>query len=154
MAVHEISEKLLLAGREFYEQIKKLGLRPEACLWMVDEKDNAVLSLVWSGIDKYGPYQISKLLFEAYRKTIVPREIDPFMIDLRSPKDILGAQLLNNHTAAKWYRLNQKNSETGEEIILFKWSTEWVYHIQKKKRTPVEVSRDWARFNESIALAA
>lgn len=153
MAVPELPEALQAAGLEYYGQLKSLGLRPEACLWMyrfTDEK--FVLGVIWSGVDRFGPFQLSKLLFEAYRKTLLPRSIDPFLIELRSPREVYGAQILVS-SGANWYRIGNKGAD-GKDNVQLQWSKDWIYYKQKKQRSVVEISRDWGRFNQSIAKAA
>jgi len=131
-----------------------LGLKPEGLLWLhkIDE-EKIVLLLLWSGIDRFGPLELSKLMFQAYNAAALTKEIDPFSIELHSPKDILGRMLLQQAPQTfeeyKFYRI----VENG--VPRYDFRAEWVYHLQRKRRSPVDVGRDWRRFRDRVtALAA
>lgn len=158
MAVPELPSGLQALGAEYYSQLTNLGLRPEACLWMHRlEDDSFILCIVWSGIDRYGPFEITKLIFEAYRKSALTREIDPFTVELRSTKEVFGAMIRQNMRELGehlFYRIREKNNDTGEEKTTHQWRSQWAYKMTDRRRSPVEVRRDWDRFRRNVAAAA
>ncbi len=91
-AVIEIERKLK-AGREYAAALKRLGFTPDALLWAhVGAEDKGAsgaemeLLIVSSWVDQVGPKAIYDLLFEAYDLSATPKEIDPFVVSLFSPK--------------------------------------------------------------------
>jgi hypothetical protein len=158
MAVPELPSTLQELGAEYHSQLIKLGLRPEAFLWMhKPDEDEFVLSIVWSGVDRFGPFEVNKRLFEAYRKAVLTRAIDPFIVELRSPKEVFGATIREHMSEGGehlFYRILETNSLTGEQKTTHQWRSEWAYSMADRKRSHMEVKRDWDRFKRNVAAAA
>jgi hypothetical protein len=78
------------AGRDYLAALRDLKLEPEALFWAYDKSmGQLVLVLVTSLFDFAGPLALTKLLFDAYNAAATPKEIDPFILRLHSPKHAL-----------------------------------------------------------------
>lgn len=87
MADHTLALDKQEAGREYLTALRSLGCEPEALFWAKDAVvGNDVLILVTSLFDYAGPLDLSSLLFKAYNLSATPREIDPFILRLHSPR--------------------------------------------------------------------
>ncbi|OBQ96027.1 hypothetical protein A9K66_22790 [Mesorhizobium sp. AA23] len=143
-------------------QLHGLGLRPEGLLWLHDEQDKCfVLWLLWSGVDQFGPFALTKLLFQAYRASALTTEIDPFLVHARSTSEALAGQMLNVFSkSAKSRGLHQylrlvADKGTERERIVYRWKRDWVYEIHARPYPLTRVQRDWERFSANVgALAA
>src|SRR5947209_5983531 len=83
------------AGADYLKAVRALGLDPDALLWAYDTViKKHVLVLVTDMFDFRGPYEVSQLLFQAYNNAGTPREIDPFIVRLHSPKHTIVPELL------------------------------------------------------------
>ena len=126
------------------------------------QTDQFELLIVTSWVDEVGSKAIYDLLFEAYDASATPKEIDPFIVNVFSPKSYLGDQLLRMIGSSK-----QKAVEVGiqdergfmyvlgdhGDFIAFAALT-YVFH-PRKKRTAVEDLRRFRRFQRNVqALAA
>jgi hypothetical protein len=133
--------------------------------------EQLVLVVVTSLFDFVGPLPLMRLLFDAYNAAATPKEIDPFILRLHSPKHALyhAARL---HIGNRFDRANLKGraldratiaAEVTPPVIasfragdLESFGT-WVY-----KSTPVaakakniDPERRWRRFESAVhALAA
>lgn len=153
-----LSPKLLNAGREYHNQLKQLGLKPEGLLWMHDAVRNRFhLWLIWSGIDRVGPLAVSELLFKAYRASALTQDIDPFVVEVRSLREEMARQLLaaiSKSDPFPYYRI-LLNHPDGQQQVAYQWRSDWIYYLQPKPRKPVEIANDWRRFSQKVtALAA
>ena len=135
----------------------KLGFNPEGLLWAYDFKDEKHrLWLVWSGLDRYGPLAMSRLLFKAYRAAALPEEIDPFTVHIVSPEHMIGHLSKNMHVKlpndqnALYWRIKDNHGNIVHQV-----AHTWVYHLETKRFNTKKVDRDWRAFNENVsALAA
>ena len=162
MASHAIDLNRKEAGSEYLKSLERLGLRPEALFWAFDKNiDLFVLVLVTDAYDYAGPLSLSKTLLEAYRKAATPREIDPFIVRLHSPKhsiiqeigrffpvDVKGAIVRSGDETAK---IDDVTLATSDLEI----SNHWVYRFEKKNRSKtVDAARHWKRFAHNIEKMA
>lgn len=162
MALPQLPQRLRDAGGEYLDQIRKLGLNPEACLWLYSHDENRfVLTLIWSGIDRYGPVSLAKLLFKAYNGSLVTRDIDPFFVDVRSPMEELANEILTimpetSPDEAKYWKATKLPSSffTKNQDVAFSWEYDWAYHLQKKARSVHRVRQDWSRFRQNVERLA
>lgn len=155
MDLPELPEELRLGGAEYHKQLGKLGLHPEGLLWMFDKQAKRfVLWLMWSGVDRFGPFALTDLLFRAYRAAALTQAIDPFLVDVRGPADALSEGLrASMHTWPKG-DTGEIRLEGPEDVDLYGWRMSWVYHYEKKRKTTLVVNRDWRRFNENVSKLA
>ncbi|PTW45183.1 hypothetical protein C8J25_108280 [Sphingomonas faeni] len=165
MSEDTISPGMLVAGAEYHRRLKKLGLHPEALMWARDLKQKQYcLIMVWSGVDKYGPLALSELLFSAYRKAVLPRSIDPFIVNVFSyqqnlaqvlvadwPKDAVNCLLVDGVTLNAG---EYQDRRIAEEHADYRIQRDWVYTAQTKKRPSYEVGRDWERFQRNVTSMA
>lgn len=159
-----LPQESLEAGREYYDQLKHLGLHPEGCLWLLDQKLREFnLLIVWSGIDKYGPLAMAELLFTAYRSSILPQSIDPFLVQVRSTREIIARDLISilesdeDIVEVKFGHVAEYDRVVGQPNIdraPFYTRRDWIYHIQSKRRSTLDVSKDWRRFSARISAEA
>jgi hypothetical protein len=160
------------AGRDYLAALRHLRLEPEALFWAYDKSmGQLVLVLVTSLFDFAGPLALNKLLFDAYNAAATPKEVDPFILRLHSPKHALyrAAQV---HIGNRFDQADLKgpaldratiSGEIAPSIVasfragdLESFGT-WVY-----KSTPspkgvkaVELGPRWRRFEHAVhALAA
>lgn len=160
MDLPELPESLHVAGRKFLDQLGALGLHPEGLLWVYDcRQQEFQLQLLWSGVDRYGPYSLTKLIFSAYRAAALPRDIDPFSIHVRSPKFGAGGGMMNVIRGVAKYqnRPEEWMMTEGDDVNnpVYRARVSWIYRLATKPQSPTNVVRDWKRFNESVtALAA
>jgi hypothetical protein len=153
-----LPEALKSAGADYQKRLKALGLDPEGVLWAFDQQEHKFhLWLVWSGVDAFGPYQLTKLLFKAYRLSALPQEIDPFTVEVLSPRARM-AHALRKLLAVADEKGPQEMKVTADpdgtdEVIRFK--SAWIYKFDKKDLSAPKVRRDWKRFQSNVsALAA
>lgn len=152
MDTPDLSTGLLTAGQTYRLALNKLGLRPEALMWGYDEEAQRFeLFIVWSGVDRFGPLQITRRLFKAYNLSALPQEIDPFIVNLISPKSGVYreaiAPMLGKAEVQIGIGFGPRPEET-KPMVTFRPS--WVYIAEKKRRTPVEINRDWRKFTQSV----
>lgn len=162
MGMPKLSRKLHLAGKQFHRQLHDLGLKPEAVLWVHDIKRDAfVLWLVWSGVDRVGPYEVMKLIFKAYRASALTHDIDPFMIEIRSTGDIIGNHALEtsrhrifiNGKRADLYRVSTGMSNEVDDAD-YQWTDQWIYEMKRVVKQPKLADRDWANFTFNVSQLA
>jgi hypothetical protein len=78
------------AGADYLDALRRLKLEPEALFWAYDRTlEQVVLVIVTSLFDFVGPLPLTRLLFDAYNAAATPKEIDPFILRLHSPKHAL-----------------------------------------------------------------
>lgn len=159
MDTHELEQKYLAAGTDYLSALRKLGLEPDGLFWARDDVvGHCVLVLVTSLYDHAGPYALSDKLFKAYNFAATPREIDPFIVRLHSPQHSL-IQQWSNMVISKF----EFHGPDGQPIPLdlgertyggggLNFKHTWVYKFPQapKKRTPVEASRQWQRFQKNV----
>ncbi len=74
-------------GADYLDALRRLKLEPEALFWAYDRTlEQFVLVIVTSLFDFAGPLALMRLLFDAYNASATPKEIDPFILRLHSPK--------------------------------------------------------------------
>ncbi|WP_411037546.1 hypothetical protein [Shinella sp. BYT-45] len=154
MDTPELSRDLLKAGAEYLGALDTLGLKPEGLTWVYDATQRRfALWLIWAGVDKYGPYQINKLLFRAYNATALPQEIDPFCVFVISPKSSMGKSLKNFDTHIQ-SAFEFGAGEPPNITTIFHIHRDWIYRLGRKP-TAVALFNNWQRFSASVdALAA
>lgn len=90
----ELDEDHIRAGGEYLRALRTLGLDPAALFWAQDQTVGGhVLVLVTAMFDFAGPLVLSQTLFKAYETSATPREIDPFIIRLHSPRQAIIREL-------------------------------------------------------------
>lgn len=161
MVVPELPQELFDAGAEYLAQLRKLGLHPEGFLWLYRVEDRQfVLTIIWSGIDKHGPLSMSKLLFKAFNNSLLPREIDPFHVDVRSPNEFVAHMLMDHIPKARaaggsYMQMDRSISGTGADAeVVYRWEDGWIYHLADKPRSVHQVRQDWNRFRQNVERLA
>ncbi|MCA0203013.1 MAG: hypothetical protein LCH92_01615 [Proteobacteria bacterium] len=158
MDTPELPDTLLKAGAEYQGKLAKLGLRPEAMMWAYAfEEKQFLLWIVWSGLDRFGPLAIQRLLFQAYNASALPKEIDPFSVVIHSPREsvISGVlrQLAKSDVEAMQIGVGTVGDARTEAKVEFRRA--WAYRISAKMLSSTDVSRAWQRFSANVdALAA
>ncbi len=160
------------AGAEYLDALRRLKLEPEALFWAYDwALEQHVLVVVTSLFDFAGPLALTRLLFDAYNAAATPREIDPFILRLHSPKHALyrAAQL---HIGNRFDMADLKGPALDRATVagevmprvvasfragdLESFGT-WVYKstpVPPKAQIP-DAERRWRRFESAVhALAA
>lgn len=170
MAEEEIDEARLNAGAEYLDALRKLGLNPDGLLWGFDVRHQSwVLVLITSFFDYAGPLELSKLLFRAYELAGTPKDIDPFIVRLHSPKQRIIRDL--DHMLQTRIKVRDIDVEAGRwgevyeagEKAKITWVAEGdisvplhaIYRFSTKGKGSVDVSRRWKFFTKQVdALAA
>jgi hypothetical protein len=160
------------AGRDYLAALRDLRLEPEALFWAYDQSmGQLVLVLVTALFDFAGPLALTQLLFDAYNAAATPKEIDPFILRLHSPKHALyrAAQV---HLGSRFDRPSllkgpelDRATISGEFLppVAFSFRAgdlesfaTWVYKSTPSSRVKaVELGPRWRRFEHAVhALAA
>ena len=160
------------AGADYLAALRRLKLEPEALFWAYDRTlEQFVLVIVTSLFDFAGPLALMRLLFDAYNAAATPKEVDPFILRLHSPKHAL-YRAAQPHIGARFDMADLKGRPLDRATIagevtpraiasfragdLESFGT-WVYKstpISLKART-TDAERRWRRFESAVhALAA
>ena len=152
------------AGADYLRAVQALGLDPDALLWAYDTViKKHVLVLVTDMFDFRGPYEVSQLLFQAYNNAGTPREIDPFIVRLHSPKHAIVPELLRFAQVTSAQKTNKETNEPeGDKIPIkeaevggLKVRKAWVYQIrQPRPQKVVQLAKRWARFQRNVEKLA
>lgn len=156
-----LPEGYYAAGSAYLRDLRKLGLHPEALMWAHDkEADRFVLLMVWSGMEKYGMLRLSELLFQAYRTSLLPRQINPFDVHVFN-YDHTVSELLRYEPpkASVWQKYfhgipNNWPAEFEANDHIYLLNKSWVYHRSDTKRSTLKVGAEWRRFQKSVETAA
>jgi hypothetical protein len=160
------------AGADYLAALRRLKLEPEALFWAYDRMlEQFVLVIVTSLFDFAGPLALMRLLFDAYNAAATPKEIDPFILRLHSPKHAFyrAAQL---HIGNRFDMADLKGRALDRATIAGEVTPPviasfragdvesfgtWVYKstpVVSKAKT-VDQERRWRRFESAVhALAA
>lgn len=158
------------AGRDYLAALRALKLEPEALFWAYDTAmEQFVLVLVSALFDFAGPLALTQLLFDAYNATATPKEIDPFIIRLHSPKHAL-YRAAQPHIATRIDQADLKGAaldratidgEVTPSIIasfragdLQSFGT-WVYKSTPMSKAKIsDPERRWTRFERAVHAVA
>jgi hypothetical protein len=158
------------SGRDYLAALRDLRLEPEALFWAYDKGlHQFVLVLVTSLFDFAGPLALTQLLFEAYNAAATPKEIDPFIVRLHSPKHTL-YRAARNHIATRFDQADLKGAVldratiagdiTPSIIAAFQVGDlesfgPWVYKsTPAPKARTVDQERRWMRFQHAVHAVA
>jgi len=165
VASDDLDSSYLAAGHEFVASLERLGLDPEIAAWGFDTQiSKHVFVVVTDFFDFKGPYEVSKLLFQAYNASALPQEIDPFLVRLHSGRHSLAhsVRLLLGES-----RVSARDGTTGkikaDNLVLrggeaggIQFHKAWIVRFRvSPHRKSIELSRRWRRFERNVeALAA
>ncbi len=170
MDQRDLGVKRYDAGLDYLAAVRRLKLEPEALFWAYDKTiEKIVLVLVTSLFDFAGPLALTTLLFEAYNAAATPKEIDPFILRLHSPKHALyrAAQV---HIGNRFDRADLKGRELDRASIsgevmppivasfragdLESFGT-WVYKSTPSTRVKaLELGPRWRHFERAVHAVA
>jgi hypothetical protein len=159
------------AGRDYLAAIRSLNLEPEALFWAYDRSvKQFVLVIVTSLFDYVGPLALTQLLFDAYNASATPKDVDPFILRLHSPKHAL-YRAARPHIGTRVDQADLKGNELDRATIagtvspfavaslrvgdLESFGT-WVYKStpSEMKRKAVDSERRWKRFESAVHAVA
>ena len=136
------------AGRDYLASLQKLGLDPECLFWAHDAAvGRHVLVLVTALYDHVGPLALSRMLFSAYEQAATPKEIDPFIIRLHSPRHSVIRSFARVGPLITVDIYYNGGGMTFKDDWIYKWVT-------PGKRSHVELSRQWNRFQRNVERLA
>jgi hypothetical protein len=159
------------AGRDYLAALRDLRLEPEALFWAYDKSmGQLVLVLVTSLFDFAGPLALTRLLFDAYNAAATPKEVDPFILRLHSPKHTLYREA-QVHIGNRFDRGDLKGPALDRATISGEFTPPfvasfragdlegfgtWVYKNTPRSRVKtLELGPRWRRFEHAVhALAA
>jgi hypothetical protein len=157
-------------GQDYLAALRSLKLEPEALFWAYDNGiDQFVLVLVTSLFDFAGPLALTQLLFDAYNSAATPKEIDPFIIRLHSPRHTL-YRAAQDHIATRFDQAELEGSTldratiagdvTPSIIAAFQVGDigsfgPWVYKsTPRSKAKTLNPERRWTRFERAVHAVA
>ena len=151
-----ILEPRMKPGGDFLTALQGLGLDPDALFWAVDAKDGAViLVLVTSHFDYAGPLEVSRALFKAYNAAATPKEIDPFIVRLHSPRQSIYKSIKNILKPAM-NMVDGTSVAIGEDqIFVFGGLQVPISGVLKRPKrlsasSSLDHGRKWARFISNV----
>jgi hypothetical protein len=135
------------AGRDYLAAVERLGLRPTAMFCAFDRTlEQFVLVLTTPLYDYAGPYKLSKILVEAYRRSGTPREIDPFLVRLHSPAHTIIREIAKFIPFATVEGATA--SVTAADLTV---ENRWIYRFERPAALKsVEAARRWDRFVRNV----
>lgn len=158
-----LPDTFMNAGEGYLAALENLGLRPEGLLWAFDATiDNFVLVLVTAQFDHVGPTAIYKVLTRAYRASITPEEINPFVVRLHSVNHAIVPVLKQALDLGLDAQSMRSDGTMGPAEFIqihldamdLKFKKEWVYRFAVNRIKPAERSRRWKRFSENVERLA
>jgi hypothetical protein len=161
MAAEDLNDmdRRMIAGREYHHSLQRLGFFPQAVFWAHVghvEPTRMELCVVTSWADNIGPKAVYDLLFEAYDESATPREIDPFIVSIFSPRSQVAADLFNAVGMVK--SDNHKYDPRGAMIVLgmFDYMTiyPWVIFARETKSTRFDDARRFRAFQANVERLA
>jgi hypothetical protein len=160
LAAIKLDPKYLTAGDDYLRALQRLGLDPDALFWVYDDQMSQFVLVVATPLfDFKGPYEISRTLFKAYNYAATPQEIDPFVVRLHSPEHPFIRHLETYKEATHFQKVDRGTGRTvGEPIAIqhigafgVQFSPAWVLKFAlPRKRTSVDLSRQWQRFERNV----
>lgn len=150
-----IGETRFKAGQDYLEALEALGLSPDALAWAVDENTNEVYLLLITGyLDAAGPLEVSKQLFRAYNLAATPREVDPFMVKLLSPRQGYARGLLKTFSQLRNEQEERRGRDdwfavlgTSDGVHI---SARGVYRVVEKPKQTATLLPKWGRVVKRI----
>lgn len=168
-----IDDARVEAGRDYIAALDQAGFRAEGAFWAYRKETpyDPELLLVTTLVDRVGTKTIYDALFVAYEKAKTPREIDPWIVALISPKMVLGTAvldtLMNRPEPAEMKRMAEKLASRDsvlEEVHqgVFSERLGWVvppngiYRAPTRNKAPEATRqiRQWRRFESEVLQAA
>lgn len=151
-------DRRLQAGRDYLIALRKLGFSPDVLCWARapggDESFQLLLVTTWA--DSVGAKAIYDLLFEAYDAAATPKEIDPFIVTVFSPKSRLGADLVGMIHAAD--KMKEHTLEARPILVLgmveYATMPNWVLACRRPQSTQFEDVRRFSAFQRNVELLA
>nr|WP_317893687.1 hypothetical protein [uncultured Sphingomonas sp.] len=158
MVNRDLPPGYLEAGAEYDRGLRELGLRVDALLWGAFGPDETLgLAFVWSGVERFGPLSVAKILFEAYSASALTREIDPFLVQILSPTFGLGLAITRIPASPEPHRfhdISRRGGHPRQPEKLLQFYEHWVYQRATRARSYFDVQRDWSRFQQRVRAAA
>jgi len=170
MVAPKLEQNYMQAAHEFSNVLERLGFDMEAVFWGYDDNEERhILIIVTDVFDAQGPLEISKQIFRAYNASLTPKEIDPFVVVLFSPRQTFAVKcltMINNEWTfcrnfderpSSYAMVNEhvrsvsaSISQVDSEGIMVK--PEWVVMSRgmHKTRKTVEINRRWHSFKRHI----
>ncbi|GHG36090.1 hypothetical protein [Paracoccus aerius] len=160
MDFRELPQGLQVAGQKYLRQLRALGLHPEALFWAYAAGESEYqLWMLWSGVERFGPLQLTEHLFRAFRAAALPQEINPFSVHIASPQSFMGklfhlsmSHVITQPNSVEKYWRSVTDGPEGE--IEYKGSRDWIYVYEGKTRKRSDVARDWKRFSQRVSKLA
>lgn len=164
MDTPQLAPTFLSAGKEYVETLERLGMDIEIACWAYDAAIGGfVLLMVTDFFDAKGPMEISKVLFRAYRASVTPTEVDPFMVRLHSTNHKFASEI-RLWAPGTWVQqvdpvykksFGVRASVKGSTSQGITFHTDWlIKKTEPVSRKTVDISRRWDRFVRNVEKAA
>lgn len=148
-----LEEPRIEAGRQYLAALQKLGLDPEALFWAEQDSGGFVLVLLTGFFDYVGPLEVSRVLFKAYNASATPKEIDPFIVRLHSPKQTIGKLIRNNLNYAIGPGITYRDLKlTFADLKI--WETGIIKHPSGKHSNVAMLGRKWKKIEGNVERLA
>jgi hypothetical protein len=158
------------AGRDYLVACGPSGLKRRRSFGRTTKpSSSSYWSLVMSLFDFAGPLALTQLLFDAYNASATPKEVDPFIIRLHSPKHTL-YRAVQGHIATRFDQADLKGSALDRATIAgdvhpsiiaafqvgdLESFGSWVYKSTPKARAKaLDPERQWSRFERAVHAVA
>lgn len=154
---------LVNAGIEYMQTLIALGSSPEIMCWALftdsPEMTEASMQLVIvdSWFDRIGPTAIYEALFKAYDASVTPKEVNPFIVSVFSPKSEFAIDLRNALRNIDVPRTHNGRAVEREHMIYVVGSKRpvlvagaYVLKSPDRKGTAIDDMRAWERFKTEI----
>lgn len=157
-----VSPERFAAGRDYLTALHSNGLRPEALMWAWNrQREDLVLLLVTSLVDRVGPEAVYRTLFQAFDSAVTPAAIDPWIVEVYSPDTIFAAKLersfelrLGGGTLVMADGQHQRNAYFTLMAERYSIVADWVYVRPEPKPKANEQLAGWRRFRRHVEAAA
>lgn len=166
MAKEPVTDEMMSAAREFDSALVSVGFKANVVMWAVDhEVDQAVLVVLTDFYDFEGPLAILEMIFKAYRKSLLPKAIDPFSVRVHSVDQKEISKLCNVARGLVKVQKGDARTRKGEGALFdidgmtvsgLEAHTSWlVSQHNRKKADRFSMRRQWSKISERIdAIAA
>lgn len=152
MAQNALAIEKREAGRAYLAALRALGLDPEALFWARDARAGEdVLVLVTSLFDFAGPLELSELLFKAHESAATPRDVNPFVLRLHSPRHTAIQMMARRFGDGE--RIGPSTTSVPDEpsadMTVYPDAI-YTFDLSDVGSAPVDAPRRWRRFQEQI----
>lgn len=164
----EIDAQRFAGGQRFIMELEKLGLLPDVACWFRDESiEEFRLAIVTPVVEIVGARLIYKTLFRAHSRALLPREIDPLMVELFDKSTYFALELRRRMPIAERAPTpitfatnpdggivqldNIGSPETQIIIDNYRVSTKWIYRANWERHHKLTPEAEFKMFEKKVS---